>query len=67
MAIFASSDLALTLLRAKLIDEFQIIVIPIFVGSGNSLFKGLDQRIPLKLVGTKVFGSGVVILTYRLD
>jgi dihydrofolate reductase len=67
MAIFASSDLSLTLLRARLIDEFQIIVNPVILGSGKSLFKGLDQRIKLKLVGTKVFGSGVVILTYHLD
>jgi dihydrofolate reductase len=67
MAIFASSDLAVPLLKKGVIDEFQILVNPIILGSGKSLFKGLDQRVPLKLIGTVVLKSGVVILVYKPD
>ena len=65
LVMMASSDLAVTLLKEGVIDEFQIILNPIILGSGKSLFKGLDQRIPLKLIKTQVFKSGVVVLTYQ--
>jgi dihydrofolate reductase len=48
-----------------LIDEYQVIVHPIFVGRGKRLFgEGLPPTL-LQLVDTKTFGTGVVGLTYR--
>jgi dihydrofolate reductase len=67
LVMLASSDLAVSLLKEGVIDEFQVIINPIILGSGKSLFKGLDQRVPLKLVKTQVFKSGVIILTYQPD
>ena len=35
------------------------------MGRGNPLFTGIRERIRLKLLATKVLGSGVVILSYQ--
>jgi dihydrofolate reductase len=64
LAIFGSSDLALALIPAGLINEFRIIINPIFLGKGKSLFKGLDPRFKVKLIYSKTFKSGNVLLCY---
>lgn len=65
MVIFGSAELASYLLRLGLIDEYRVILSPVLIGSGNPLFKGVKERIKLKLSGTKTLGSGVVVLYYR--
>jgi dihydrofolate reductase len=47
-----------------LIDEYQLCVHPVILGSGLTLFKNIRDRIDLRLVKTKIFGSGAVILYY---
>ncbi|HQT44688.1 MAG TPA: dihydrofolate reductase family protein [Candidatus Micrarchaeota archaeon] len=64
MAIFGSSDLSLPLIDNGLIDEYRIMVNPIVLGAGKPLFKGIKNRLKLELVGTRVFGSGLVVLFY---
>jgi dihydrofolate reductase len=64
IAILGSSDLSLPLLKAGLIDEYRIMINPVVLGSGKRLFSGLEQRLNLKLTGTKVFHSGLVGLFY---
>lgn len=64
MAIFGSSDLAVSLMPAGLIDEYRIFVNPVVLGSGKPLLKGLNARLDLKLARTKVFESGLVLLCY---
>jgi dihydrofolate reductase len=49
-----------------LIDEYQIAVQPTVIGSGLTLFKNITDRIDLKLLKTKTFGCGVIILYYKL-
>ncbi len=65
MAIFGSSDLALNLIDAGLIDEFRIMVNPIILGKGKSLFQGMNHRLKLKLIESRQFNSGNVLLIYR--
>ncbi|MGA3245339.1 MAG: dihydrofolate reductase family protein [Bacteroidota bacterium] len=67
MAIFGSSDLALTFIRHGLTDEYRIFVNPVVLGGGKPLFKGLDDKIRMKLIRTKTFGSGNVLLCYQPD
>lgn len=64
IAIFGSSDLAVTLAKHGLIDEYRIIVNPVFLGSGTSLLKGIKDRLKLKLLKAKTFESGNVLLYY---
>lgn len=49
----------------NLIDEYQIMVDPIAIGEGNSIFRGIKHHLDLKLTETKTFKSGVVLLIYK--
>lgn len=59
-------NLASQLAALGLIDEYHIAVYPIVVGEGTRLFDGinLQEKLQLKLVGSKVFKSGCVVLRY---
>jgi dihydrofolate reductase len=58
------ADLAAAFMRHDLIDEFRIYVHPVLIGKGKPLFAPSDVRVPLRLVETKRFGNGVVLLRY---
>jgi len=64
LAIFGSSDLALTFIKDGLIDEYRIIVNPMLLGGGKQLFHGLKDRVKLKLAKTRNFASGNIMLYY---
>jgi dihydrofolate reductase len=64
--VFAGSpSLIVTLAQLDLIDEYQLAVHPIILGSGLPLFKNISERIDLTLVKTKTFSCGVIILYYE--
>jgi dihydrofolate reductase len=64
ITILGSGSLVSQLAQHNLIDHFQLMVNPIVLGSGTPLFKGIQHRLNLKLVETRPFKSGVVLLTY---
>jgi dihydrofolate reductase len=64
IAIFGSSNLALTLIRHNLIDEYRLIVNPVILGRGTPLFAGIGRRLTLRLQRARRFRSGNVLLTY---
>jgi dihydrofolate reductase len=51
------------LIQSNLIDEYRIMVNPIVLGKGNPLFRGINLK--LKLLKTKTFGNGNVLLYYE--
>jgi dihydrofolate reductase len=61
-----SADLVHTLRQHDLIDEYRLMVFPVILGVGKRLFRD-DSKMPLKLVDTKTFSSGVVMLTYQSE
>ena len=63
--IFGSSQLLHTLHARDLIDEYRLMVFPVVLGSGKRLFPDGDEKKALKLVESKTFPSGVVVLTYQ--
>jgi dihydrofolate reductase len=65
LAVLGSGSLVSQLLRADLIDEYQIRVQPVVLGAGRPLFTDENHRHHLKLVKAKAFKSGVVSLQYR--
>jgi dihydrofolate reductase len=58
--------LASQLAELGLIDEYHILVHPIVVGEGRRLFEGINlkEKLQLKLVESKTFKSGCVVLHY---
>jgi dihydrofolate reductase len=63
--VHGSGNLIQTLLRHDLVDEFRLWIFPVVVGPGKRLFG--DGTIPagLRLVDTKVSGTGVAIHRYE--
>lgn len=65
-AIFVCSPgLIVALTNLNLIDEYQICIHPIVAGSGLPLFRDISEKIMLKLINTKTFSGGAVILYYE--
>jgi dihydrofolate reductase len=60
-----SGNLAQSLMKQDLIDEYRLWIHPIMLGSGKRLFA--DGVVPanLKLIDSQTTGSGIVILAYR--
>jgi dihydrofolate reductase len=65
IVISGSGTLIRSLLRDHLLDELNLLVHPIVVGSGKRLFPDGNEQTPLKLVDAKTFSSGVLALTYQ--
>jgi dihydrofolate reductase len=59
-----SGTLTASLLREGLLDELHLFVFPLVVGSGQRLFGPAGGQLPLQLLGSATFGTGVVHLTY---
>lgn len=65
--LFGGANLTASLLNLGLIDEIGLAVHPIILGSGKPLFSNIKGKIPLKLIDTKTYSSGLVYLTYTLS
>ena len=62
--IFGSAELADSLTRQGLIDEYRIGLNPLVLGGGTPLFKPNKERMRLKLLEARPMQSGVVLLRY---
>ena len=67
IAVFGSANLLSTLMQLDLVDEHRIMVNPVILGNGNPLFAKSKDKQNLKLIKTRVFGNGNVLLCYQPD
>ena len=65
MVILGSGTIVSQLAHEGLIDEFQIVVNPVVLGKGRTMFEGVKEKLPLKLTKTRAFGNGNVLLCYE--
>jgi dihydrofolate reductase len=63
--LIGSPALIAQLTNLNLIDEYQLCVHPVILGSGLTLFKNLSESLTLKPVKTKTFGGGAILLCYE--
>ncbi len=65
LTILGSGSIVKQFSEAGLIDTYQIMIDPVALGKGTSLFEGMKNKLDLKLVDTRVFNSGTVLLIYQ--
>jgi dihydrofolate reductase len=64
LVIMGSGSIISQLARENVIDEYQIVVNPIVLGAGRTMFDGIEGRLKLKLTNSRAFGNGNVLLCY---
>ena len=62
--VLGGADLTASFLRHGLVDELRIYVHPVVLGRGRPLFPESDDSTTLRLLETRSFGNGVVLLRY---
>jgi dihydrofolate reductase len=65
IVIMGSGSIVAQLADAGLIDEYQIVLNPLVVGNGRTLFEGVKNKLPMKLAKSRAFGNGNVVLFYE--
>ena len=65
LVIMGSGTIVSQLTQERLIDEYQIVVIPIILGQGRTMFAGVKEKLPLKLTKSRTFSNGNVLLGYE--
>ena len=65
IAVFGSPTLTVGLIEMGLLDELRVLINPIVLGDGHSLFRTAKDRLRVELRQTRTFSSGNVLLTYR--
>jgi len=65
IVIYGSAKAVQSLTRMGLIDEYQLLVHPLFLGDGKRLFEGMARPTSLTLSHTQTYGNGVNVLCYE--
>jgi dihydrofolate reductase len=65
--IFGGGLLFRSFLDAGLVDTVEVAVIPVLLGGGVQLLPAPAKKAKLKLIGHKVYGSGIVLLDYSKE
>jgi dihydrofolate reductase len=65
MVIMGSGSVVSQLAQDRLIDEYEVVVNPIVLGQGRTMFEGLKEKLNLQLTKTRTFGNGNVFLSYE--
>ena len=64
LVVMGSGTIVAQLAEEGLVDQYQLIVNPLVLGAGRTLFDGLKKPVNLKLTDTRRFKNGNVLLTY---
>ncbi len=64
LTVLGSGSLVAQLAQAGLVDEYEILLNPVVLGGGKTMFEGVKDRFKLRLKSSRVFGNGNVLLRY---
>lgn len=65
IAVYGSNNLSVSLIQMGLLDEIRIMVNPVVIGNGTFLFKGIKNKLNLKLLRIRTFKNGNILLYYQ--
>ena len=65
LVIMGSGSVVAQLADAGLIDQYQIVLNPLAVGNGRTLFEGVTRKLPMTLTNSRAFGNGNIVLFYE--
>jgi dihydrofolate reductase len=65
LVILGSGSIVAQLAASGLIDEYQIVMDPVALGKGRTMFDGIRENLTLKLTKTRTFRNGSVLLCYE--
>ena len=65
MVIMGSGTIVSQWSQERLIDEYQVVVNPLVLGNGRTMFEGVADRLQLRLIRTRTFGDGNILLCYE--
>ena len=65
IVILGSGTIVAQLAQARLIDAYQMVVNPIVLGKGRTMFDGVKDKLELKRTKTRNFANGNVVLWYE--
>jgi dihydrofolate reductase len=65
MVILGSGSIVSQLTQERLVDEYQIVVLPFVLGKGRTMFDGVSDKLNLTLTSTRRFDNGNVVLCYE--
>ncbi len=65
LAVLGSGSIVSQLAKEGLVDEYQIVVTPVVLGEGRTMFDGIAKKLPLTLTRTRTFNNGNVLLCYE--
>ena len=65
LVIMGSGSIIPPLVQAGLVDELQLVVTPVILGSGRTMFEGVKERVRMKLVKSRAFKNGKTSLVYH--
>jgi len=66
LLIMGSGEIVSQLTEAGLIDEYQVVTVPLVIGKGRSLFEGVTARPRLRLTNSRSFQNGNVVSWYSI-
>ena len=65
--VVCGAGIAASFMELDLIDEYRPVIHPVVLGGGKPMFPVLDKILRLRLIETRRFGSGVIMLRYQRE
>jgi dihydrofolate reductase len=65
MVLMGSGTIVAQLATEQVIDEYQLVVFPIVLGKGRTMFEGVSRKLGMKLLSTRTFKNGIALLCYE--
>jgi dihydrofolate reductase len=67
IVVMGSGTIVALLTQARLVDEYHVVVCPVVLGKGRTMFEGVTDKLPLALTKTRPFSNGNVVLYYSAN